>query len=58
MLSSTIGRNKNLIGKDVLSAVIGGTEELIEEYEKFGIKIISTGGETGRCWRFSKNNNS
>ena len=46
MLSSTIGRNKNLIGADVLSAIIGGTEELIEEYEKFGIKIISTGGET------------
>ena len=46
MFSSTIGRNKNLIGADVLSAIIGGTEELIEEYEKFGIKIISTGGET------------
>ena len=46
MLSSTIGRNKNLVGADVLSAIIGGTEELIEEYKKFGIKIISTGGET------------
>ena len=46
MLSSTIGRNKNLVGADVLSAIIGGTEELIKEYEKFGIKIISTGGET------------
>jgi phosphoribosylformylglycinamidine cyclo-ligase len=46
MLSSTIGRNKNLVGADVLSAIIGRTEELIEEYKKFGIKIISTGGET------------
>ncbi|OUV74687.1 MAG: phosphoribosylformylglycinamidine cyclo-ligase [Flavobacteriales bacterium TMED123] len=46
MLSSTIGRNKNLIGGDVLSAIINGTEELIEEYKKYGISIISTGGET------------
>ncbi|MAO72166.1 MAG: phosphoribosylformylglycinamidine cyclo-ligase [Flavobacteriales bacterium] len=46
MLSSTIGRNKNLIDGNVLSAIINGTEELIKEYKKFGINIISTGGET------------
>ena len=46
MLSSTIGRNKGLIGGDVLKAIIGGTEELLEEYRKYGIDIISTGGET------------
>lgn len=46
MLSSTIGRNKGLIPGEVLSALIGGTEELLEEYRKYGIDIISTGGET------------
>ena len=46
MLSSTIGRNKNLIHGDVLSEIINGTEELIAEYKRFGINIISTGGET------------
>ena len=46
MLSSTIGRNKGLIPGEVLSAIIGGTEELLEEYRKFGIDIKSTGGET------------
>ena len=46
MLSSTIGRNKGLITGEVLSAIIGGTEELLEEYRKHGIDIISTGGET------------
>ena len=46
MLSSTIGRNKNLIGGDVLSAIINGTEELLLEYKKHGVNIISTGGET------------
>lgn len=46
MLSSTIGRNKGLITGEVLSAIIGGTEELLEEYKKHGIEIISTGGET------------
>jgi len=46
MLSSTIGRNKGLINADVLSAIIGGTEELLSEYKKHGIEIISTGGET------------
>ena len=46
MLSSTIGRNKGLITGEVISAIIGGTEELLEEYRKHGIDIISTGGET------------
>jgi len=46
MLSSTIGRNKGLISGEVLSAIIGGTEALLEEYRKHGIDIISTGGET------------
>ncbi|CAL2086287.1 AIR synthase related protein [Tenacibaculum sp. 190524A02b] len=46
MLSSTIGRNKNLISGDVLSAIINGTEELIAELKEFGVTIHSTGGET------------
>ncbi|WP_086478382.1 AIR synthase related protein [Arenibacter amylolyticus] len=46
MLSSTIGRNKNLIPGEVLSAIINGTEELISDLEKHGITIRSTGGET------------
>ena len=46
MLSSTIGRNKNLIPADVLSAIINGTEELISELKSFGVTIHSTGGET------------
>ena len=46
MLSSTICRNKGLITGEVLSAIIGGTESLLEEYRKHGIDIISTGGET------------
>ena len=46
MLSSTIGRNKNLIPGEVISAIINGTEELIEDLEKHGITIRSTGGET------------
>ncbi len=46
MLSSTIGRNKNLIPSEVISAIINGTEELIEDLAKFGITIHSTGGET------------
>ena len=45
-LSSTIGRNKNLITGDVISAIINGTEELITELNKFGVSIFSTGGET------------
>ena len=46
MLSSTIGRNKNLIPGEVISAIINGTEELILELKKYGITINSTGGET------------
>jgi phosphoribosylformylglycinamidine cyclo-ligase len=46
MLSSTIGRNKNKIPGEVLSAIINGTEELISDLSKFGITIHSTGGET------------
>jgi phosphoribosylformylglycinamidine cyclo-ligase len=46
MLSSTIGRNKNLIPGEVISAIINGTEELINELKDFGVTIHSTGGET------------
>jgi phosphoribosylformylglycinamidine cyclo-ligase len=46
MLSSTIGRNKNLIPGEVISAIINGTEELLEELRNQGIGIYSTGGET------------
>ncbi|MBW1298624.1 AIR synthase related protein [Aquimarina litoralis] len=46
MLSSTIGRNKNLIPGEVISAIINGTEELLEELKSFGVTIHSTGGET------------
>ena len=46
LLSSTIGRNKNLIPGEVLSAIINGSEELLKDLNKFGISIHSTGGET------------
>ena len=46
LLSSTIGRNKNLIPGEVISAIINGTEELIADLSEFGINIKSTGGET------------
>jgi len=46
ILSSTIGRNKNLITGEVISAIINGTEELLKELDGFGVKIHSTGGET------------
>ena len=46
MLSSTIGRNKNLIPAEVLSAIINGSEELISDLNNHGITIRSTGGET------------
>jgi phosphoribosylformylglycinamidine cyclo-ligase len=46
LLSSTIGRNKNLIPAEVISAIINGTEELIAELKKHGVTIHSTGGET------------
>jgi phosphoribosylformylglycinamidine cyclo-ligase len=46
LLSSTIGRNKNLIPGEVLSAIINGSEELLTDLKKFGVTIHSTGGET------------
>lgn len=46
LLSSTIGRNKNKIPGEVISAIINGTEGLIADLAKFGITIHSTGGET------------
>lgn len=46
LVSSTIGRNKNLIPGSVISAIINGTEELIGDLGTFGIGIKSTGGET------------
>jgi len=46
LLSSTIGRNKNLIPAEVLAAIINGTEELLKDLKKYGISIHSTGGET------------
>lgn len=46
MLSSTIGRNKNLIPGAVISEIINGTEELLAELKTYGVNIHSTGGET------------
>src|SRR5690606_27528931 len=46
LLSSTIGRNKNLIPGEVISAIINGTEELIADLKEHGVEIHSTGGET------------
>ena len=46
LLSSTIGRNKNLIPAEVLSAIINGTEEVLKNLRDNGISIFSTGGET------------
>ena len=46
LLSSTIGRNKNVIDGSVIKSIIEGTQELIHEMSKFGVNIISTGGET------------
>ncbi|VXC30509.1 Phosphoribosylformylglycinamidine cyclo-ligase [Flavobacterium sp. 9AF] len=46
LLSSTIGRNKSIIPGEVLSAIINGTEELIQDLKEHGVVIHSTGGET------------
>lgn len=46
LLSSTIGRNKQLIPGEVIAAIINGTEEILEELRGYGISIYSTGGET------------
>ena len=46
LLSSTIGRNKRLIPGEVISAIINGTEEFLQEMRDLGVEIYSTGGET------------
>lgn len=46
LVSSTIGRNKLLVPGEVVSAIINGTEELLQELRDMGISIYSTGGET------------
>lgn len=46
LVSSTIGRNKNLIPGEVISAIINGTEELLARLRELGVGIYSTGGET------------
>ena len=46
LLSSTIGRNKHLVPAEVISAIINGTEEILQELRGFGVGIWSTGGET------------
>ena len=46
LLSSTIGRNKNLIPGEVISAILNGTEEVLGVLRKYGLNVHSTGGET------------
>jgi phosphoribosylformylglycinamidine cyclo-ligase len=46
LLSSTIGRNKNLIPGEVIATIINGTEEILQNLREQGISIYSTGGET------------
>jgi phosphoribosylformylglycinamidine cyclo-ligase len=46
LVSSTIGRNKNLIPGEVISSIINGTEELLEELRTLGVNAYLTGGET------------
>lgn len=46
LLSSTIGRNKQLVPGEVIAAIINGTEEILAELRSHGISIYSTGGET------------
>jgi phosphoribosylformylglycinamidine cyclo-ligase len=46
LLSSTIGRNKNLIPGEVIAAIINGTEEVLQTLRDYGLDITSTGGET------------
>ena len=46
LVSSTIGRNKRLIPSEVLTAIINGTNELIEELNTMGMNLTLTGGET------------
>jgi phosphoribosylformylglycinamidine cyclo-ligase len=46
LVSSTIGRNKNLVPAEVISAIINGTEELLAELRELGFPVFATGGET------------
>jgi phosphoribosylformylglycinamidine cyclo-ligase len=46
LLSSTIGRNKNLIPGEVIAAIINGTESVLADLRSHGMEIYSTGGET------------
>ena len=46
LVSSTIGRNKNKVPGEVITAIIQGTEEILEELRSFGLNVHSTGGET------------
>ena len=46
MLSSTIGRNKNLIPGEVISRIIHSSNKLIKQYKEWDINIVSCGGET------------
>ncbi|MVZ62818.1 AIR synthase related protein [Sphingobacterium humi] len=46
LLSSTIGRNKNVIPGEVIAEIINGTEDILKELRELGIGIYSTGGET------------
>ena len=46
LVSSTIGRNKNRVPGEVISAIIQGTEEILEDLRSHGLNIYSTGGET------------
>lgn len=46
LLSSTIGRNKNLIPGKVIAEIINGTEQIVADLNKHGVNIITTGGET------------
>jgi phosphoribosylformylglycinamidine cyclo-ligase len=46
LLSSTIGRNKNLIPGEVIAAIINGTQDFLDELKSMGVNVISTGGET------------
>lgn len=46
LISSTIGRNKHLIPGEVISAIINGTDELLEELRSLGVNAYATGGET------------
>ena len=46
LVSSTIGRNKHLIPGEVISAIINGTDELLEDLRAMGVNVYGTGGET------------